>query len=276
MSQALQGAIVLRLAGRRVFGTVWRVIGQEILVTSRDQIAPDSHAVLEWELERAESSHMDVVRADVVVRHATGEGESIPGPFRYMIELRVMSLEHKNILSKWLAARQSSAEVDPDEPTEMVFRDLSLTLDTLLDDRPTDPPSDRWGMARPVSSRRTRPAVLSSISTRNVRSSRAVINVDGPGARILLTWRSWSDLEADWVATLSYGALYVRPAALALGSTCVVVACMPDGRKALLSGRVGSRVRGVTCIALSMGEQTRMLFTQRFSTARSPEVAALR
>ena len=114
------------------------------------------------------------------------------------------------------------------------------------------------------------PVALSSISTRHVRGTRARVDVDAVSSRVILEWRSWSDLEADWVATLSYGVLYIPSADLAIDTRFVVIAHLPDGRKALLSGRVGPQVRGITCLELSMGEQTRGLFTTRVASARVP------
>lgn len=284
MGQALQSAVTLGLASGRVYGTVWQIDGEELLVSCRADIAPDSHAMLEWELEGTNPSQVDVVRADVVVRHAREEDRPSMQMHHYRVELRVMSDAHRRTLHVWLAARQPASVEESDQSTDMVFRDLSWTLDALIDERPTDQspaPVRSPVRTRPSKSPATlvrsssepdapSPVALSNISTRHVRGTRALADVDAVSSRVVLEWRSWGDLEADWVATLSYGVLYIPSTELAIDTTFVVIAHLPDGRKALLSGRVGPQVRGITCLELSMGEQTRALFTTRAASARVP------
>lgn len=284
MAQALQSAVMLGLASGRIYGTAWQLDGDELLVSCRTDIAPDSHAVLEWELEGNNPRQVDVVRADVVVRHTREQGHPSSEMHHYRVELRVMSDAHRHTLRTWLAARQPPSAEASNQPTDMVFRDLSWTLDALIDERPTDlspPPVRTPARARPAtvpstSSHASRgpgeaaSVALANISTRHVRRTRARVDLDAASARVVLEWRSWSDLEADWVATVSYGVLYIPSSELKIDTRLAVIAHLPDGRKALLSGRVGPQVRGITCLELAMGEQTRGLFTTRVATARVP------
>jgi hypothetical protein len=251
-----------------VYGTAWQVEGNQVLVTSRGEIPPDSHASLVWELDGDDPNRPEVVRADVVVRNARRDGESLPGTHHYVVELRAMSHRDQHLLGRWLESRQDASEGKPEHSTDMVFRDLRTDRRIVVDERPTDQFVQPRGLAVAAQRQRPRPASISKATTRRTRSAHAEITVSVAGDRVHLSWLTWEDLEADWVAMLSYGTLYVPGNAVAVGSSCVIIARLPDGRKALLSGRAVARVRRVTCIELSMGEQTRVLFTRRFAMAR--------
>ena len=55
--------------------------------------------------------------------------------------------------------------------------------------------------------------------------------------------------------------LYLPNAPLQVGEAVVIVAVLPDGRRALLSGRTSSTARGLAVIELSIGHAARALLT---------------
>ena len=268
LRQALQSAVTLTLAQRRVYGTAWQIEGRQVLVTSRGEIPPDSHASLVWELDGDAPEAVCVVRSDVIVRCVREDGASLAGTHHYTVELRAMSHRDQRILGRWLERRRADYGSQPALPHDMVFGGVHTASEVLVDERPTDPFVLPRGLVRAATRLRPQSAPSAEVATRKTRKARAEIDVSASGDRVHLRWPCWEDLEADWGAMLSYGTLYVPGSAVAVGSSCVVIACLPDGRKALLSGRAVARVRRVTCIELSMGEQTRLLFTRRAAVAR--------
>lgn len=258
MPQAIQCAVTLHLPRKRVFGTAWRIDGTHLLVTSRGQIPPGSHAQLVWELDGDEPDDVCVIEADAIVRQARRPGEGLAGTHHYSVELKTMSIEHQHALGVWLEATRGSGEADPEQPTDMVLGGLLGVV--------SEPPTEQ--VVRPIEvgtgPRRTRPPGESParVITRQVHLSRATSFLDTAGQRLHLDWLSWADVEADWVSTLSRGTLYLRGITGGVGDAFAIIATLPDGRKALLSGRVSACVRGVCLLEVSMGEQTRGILSQ--------------
>ena len=253
MSQTLQSAVTLHLGKKCFFGTAWRIDGKQLLVTSRGTIAPGSHASLEWELDTDDPMAVCTVRADVVVQGAGRPGQSDGNTRRYTVELRAMSHADQRTLGRWLEARRGSGFIDPEQPTELILVD-AISLLGAEDVRYVD--RDSFRSERPAED-----SMLAQVTNLQVRFTRARVQTR-PG-RVCVTWTSWAELEADWSSSLSRGKIYVRDVDFDLdvlpGEALVVVAMMPDGRRALLSGRLSSCVRGVALLHVSMGEQTRTL-----------------
>ncbi len=280
MAQALQCAITLHLTKRRVFGTAWRIEGTQVLATSRGDIAPGSHALLEWELDGDDPNDFQTVKADVIVHRARSTGDSLQGTNRYAIELRAMSLEHQQVLGRWLESRLEASDADPDLPTDVAVFGLNLATATPspalrdaprpslspVDAEPEESPTEQvvrpFELPQQPSRRRPRGVTTTRVNTRQVRLARAAVHSDPNSNRLCLEWNSWSDLDADWVASMSRGSLYVRGLTAAEGDAFAIVAVLPDGRKALLAGRVSACVRGIVFIDISMGEQTRAMLSR--------------
>lgn len=257
MAQSLQSAVTLILSKKRYFGTAWRIDGTQLLVTTRGEIPPGSHAQLEWELDGDDPLSFETVRADVVVQQARRGGDTLQGSRRYAVELRAMAHADQHRLGRWLEGRRTAADIDPELPTDVVLGGVNSLVDEPVTERLVRPPE------LPRHAPRVRPATVATArtTTRKVRLTRATVRVT-PG-RLHLSWASWTDLEADWVSTLSRGSLYLRDVTAQPGDAFAIVAALPDGRRALLSGRVSARVRGVVFIEVSMGDQTRVLLARR-------------
>jgi hypothetical protein len=253
VSQPLQSAVTLHLGKKCYFGTAWSIDGKQLLVTSRGAIAPGSHASLEWELDCDGPMEFITVRADVVIQGAGRADETDDNTRRYAVELLAMSHADQHTLGRWLEARRGSGQVDPDQPTDIILVD-AISLLGEEDAKYVDRDSFH-------SDRAPEASMLAQVTNLQVRFTRARVNTR-PG-RVCVTWTSWAELEADWNSSLSRGKIYVRDVDFDLdvlpGEALVVVATMPDGRRALLSGRLASCVRGVALINVSMGEQTRAL-----------------
>ena len=263
MPQALQSAVMLSLASGRVYGTAWQLDGDELLVSCRTDIAPDSHALLEWELEGSNPSQVDVVRADVVVRHTREQGNPSSEMYHYGSSFRVMSDAHRRTMH-WLRRASRRRSVQPSY-RHGVSRPL-LTLDALIDERPTDqsllpirsPAVPVRRSCRPVVGRPMGPA---SPSWPSPTSLRAMFGAPGrawmwmPCLPAWLEWRSGTTPRpTGWPQCRTECSTFRR--LTKIDTKLVVIAHLPDGRKAP-QWSCGPQVRGITCLELSMGEQTR-------------------
>ena len=248
MSQPIQCAVRLVLPGRAVHGTAWSIAGRLVVVTTRALVPPGSHARLEMELTRRNDGEPNAVLADVIVREATRTGNTRTGMRRYSVELRAMSYPHQLQLGSWLEQRHSSADAGLDEPTDLLLGG-TRSLTPPAHERPTE--------LTPVASANT----SARASTREIRAIRARVRFDAASQRLQLTWRHFADLHADWQSSLSCGVVYVSVPRLRVGEAVAIVAVLPDGRRALLSGRTATSVRGISVINVSIGHAAHALLS---------------
>ncbi len=248
MTQSIQCAVRLELPGRVVHGTAWSIAGRRVVVTTRASVPPGSHAHLKMEITSGLNGETSAVLSDVIVREAPRTGDTRSGMRRYSVELRAMSYPHQLQLGRWLEQRGSPDDAGLEEPTDLLLGGT----------RSRQPPA----LERPTE--RTRVAsshTFARASTRQIRANRARVDFDAGSFRLQLTWRHLDDLHADWLSSLSHGVLYVSEPRLRVGDAVAIIAVLPDGRRALLSGRTSTSVRGVAVIGVSIGHAAHALLS---------------
>ena len=264
MALSLQSTCSLMIAHKRYFGTVWRMDGAHLLMTCRAEIPPDSHARLLWELESDELHAAVRIEADVLVRRGRAVSGILSGSQPYSLEIRAMSGEHQQRLDAWTALRSRSVDVDPERPTEMVLGGSA----SLLDELPTAHVGPSKARHASDDFQRHPPSRVSGTESVEMRTSRArAVAADG---RLELRWASWSELAMDWNLSLSRGLLHIPVTPALEDAGFAILAILPDGRRALLRGRVLSSSGTSMAIEVSMGDPTRALIEREI-----PEVTEL-
>ena len=257
----IQCAIRLILSDRTVHGTAWSIDGARVIVTARASIPPGSHARLELELGNHEGMSKDTVVGDAMVWSATRTGDTQSGTRRYSVEMRAMSHAHQLHLGQWLEARRDVADAGLEEPTDMLLGGTQ-SLTPPVHERHTEltpvhdrPPANKADST--IANNTSRRAAKAS--TRQARATRAHISHDRVNKRLHLFWKNLDDLHTDWLCSLSHGVIYLPNVELEAGEAIILIAVLPDGRRALLSGRASARSRGVTMVNINIGHTARAL-----------------
>lgn len=259
----IQCAIRLVLPDRTVHGTAWSIDDTRVVVTARASIPPGSHARIELELAAEEDGSQDTVVGDAIVWSADHTGDTRSGMSRYSVEMRAMSHTHQVHLGRWLEARRDPSDMGLEEPTDLLLGGTQ-SLTATVHERHTE--------LTPVNPLPKTPNISTSTkaraSTRQVRATRAHVTHDVANQRLHLFWKSIEDLHTDWLCSLSHGVLYLPKVDLGAGAAVIIIAVLPDGRRALLSGRASARSRGVTMVNISIGHTARALL----NTTTTPSV----
>ncbi len=273
MPLPVQCAVMFRIADKQVFGTVWAVETPYLLVTTRANIPPSSHARMQLELpinDEHDPFAATTVRGQVIVRNANS-GSFQGGPNRYSVEIREMDYEDGLKFAQWAEKRQQESNTDPEQPTDVL----------LIGSRPVEPPEKdelptEQSMVKPrihteaaVPRRRPTLPATPRVATRRIRTSDAEARFEPPG-RIWLTWTRQSDFDADWHTGMSNGTLYLRCEGPKEGRRLTLLAALPNGARALFSATVTAARPGLVVLSVTMGQETRRLFSAAAERADFP------